>query len=57
MAKLDITRTNDAVTRLLEVTENPRHRYMLLTYYRHRFLEIAGFLRSLGVTRKSSPRP
>jgi hypothetical protein len=42
MAKLDITRTNDAVTRLLEVTENPRHRYMLLTYYRHRFLEIAG---------------
>jgi hypothetical protein len=42
MAKLDITRTNDAVTRLLEVTENPRHRFMLLTYYRHRFLEIAG---------------
>lgn len=42
MAKLDITRTNDAVTRLLEVTENPRHRFMLLTYYRHRYLEMAG---------------
>jgi hypothetical protein len=42
MAKFDITRTNDAVTRLLEVTENPRHRFMLLTYYRHRYLEIAG---------------
>jgi hypothetical protein len=42
MAKFDITRTNDAVTRLLEVTENPRHRFMLMTYYRHRYLEIAG---------------
>jgi hypothetical protein len=37
MAKVDITRTNDAVSRLLEVTESPRHRFMLLTYYRHRF--------------------
>jgi hypothetical protein len=30
------------VTGLLEVTENPRHRFMLLTYYRHRYLEMAG---------------
>ena len=42
MAKLDVTKTNDAVTRLLEVTTHPRHRYLLTTYYRHRYLEIAG---------------
>jgi len=42
MAKLDITKANLAVERLLQVTENPRHRYLLMDYYRHRFLEIAG---------------
>lgn len=42
MLKLDVTQTNDAVDRLLAVTTNPRHRFMLLAYYRHRFLEIAG---------------
>ncbi|MFJ4946821.1 hypothetical protein [Streptomyces sp. NPDC088760] len=42
MAKLDITKTNRAIDRLLEVTENPRHRFMLQAYYRHRYLEIAG---------------
>ncbi len=42
MAKLDITKTNLAVERLLEVTENPRHRFLLMAYYRHRYLEIAG---------------
>lgn len=42
MAKLDVTKTNDAIDRLLAVTTNPRHRFMLLAYHRHRFLEIAG---------------
>ncbi len=42
MAQLDITETNRAVERLLEVTENPRHRYLLETYNRHRYLESAG---------------
>ena len=42
MAKLDITKTNDAVERLLMTTENPRHRFMLTAYYRHRYLEIGG---------------
>ncbi len=40
--KHDITRTNLAVERLLETTHNPRHRFMLLAYHRHRYLEIAG---------------
>ena len=39
---LDITKTNDAIDRLLAVTHNPRHRFLLQSYYRHRFLEIAG---------------
>ncbi|MEU0600292.1 hypothetical protein ABZ484_18920 [Streptomyces sp. NPDC006393] len=42
MTKLDITKTNGAVERLLETTENPRHRFMLQAYHRHRYLEIAG---------------
>jgi hypothetical protein len=40
--RYDITETNLAVERLLEVTENPRHRYLLESYNRHRYLEMAG---------------
>jgi hypothetical protein len=42
VSKLDLTKTNAAIDRLLEVTTNPRHRFLLQTYYRHRYLEIAG---------------
>ncbi len=42
MPNLDITKTNVAIDRLLEETQNPRHRFLLQAYYRHRFLEIAG---------------
>ena len=42
IAQLDITRTNIAVQELIEVTENPRHRYLLQAYDRHRNLEHAG---------------
>ena len=38
----DVRRTNDAIDRLLAVTTNPRHRFLLQAFYRHRFLEIAG---------------
>jgi hypothetical protein len=40
--RLDITETNRAVQELIEVTENPRHRYLLQSYDRHRNLEHAG---------------
>jgi hypothetical protein len=40
--KLDVTKTNVAIERLLEVTENPRHRFLLQNFYRHRYLEISG---------------
>ncbi len=39
---LDITEQNRAVERVLEATENPRHRYLLQAYLRHRYLESAG---------------
>jgi len=42
LPELDITRTNVAVRRLLEATENPRHRHLLQNYDRHRNLEMAG---------------
>jgi hypothetical protein len=42
MLNLDITKTNEAVERLLKVTENPRHRFLLQNFHRHRYLEIAG---------------
>jgi hypothetical protein len=42
MALFDITKLNVAVHRLLEQTENPRHRYMLQAYDRHRLLEVSG---------------
>jgi len=42
MSRYDITRTNIAVERLLERTENPRHRWLLHAYNRHRYLEMAG---------------
>ena len=42
MAKPDVTRINDAIDRLLSVTVNPRHRFLLTAFHRHRFLEVAG---------------
>ena len=40
--QLDITTQNVAVERVLAATENPRHRYLLQSYLRHRYLESAG---------------
>jgi hypothetical protein len=42
MITLDITKTNQAVRDLLDRTENPRHRFLLMAYERHRNLEMAG---------------
>ena len=42
VGQLDITQTNIAVQELIQCTENPRHRYLLQAYDRHRNLEHAG---------------
>lgn len=38
----DITMTNQAVRDLIKSIENPRHRFLLMSYDRHRNLEMAG---------------
>ena len=48
MTQFDITKFNIAVDRLLDVTENPRHRYLLEAYNRHATWSWP------GVTRRSS---
>ena len=42
MSRLDITKQNVAVEKVLEHTDNLRHRYLLQAYLRHRYLESAG---------------
>ena len=42
MSQLDITNQNVAVEKVLGATESPRHRYLLQSYLRHRYLESAG---------------
>lgn len=42
VSALDITETNIAVRELIERTDNPRHRFLLEAYDRHRNLEHAG---------------
>ena len=42
MAKFDIAKLNAAVDTLLETTDNPRHRFLLQAFGRHRHLEVAG---------------
>jgi len=42
MPKFDVTKLNVAIERQLEVTKNPRHRFLLQAYSRHRYLEVAG---------------
>jgi hypothetical protein len=42
MSNLDITKQSVAVEKVLAATDNPRHRYLLQSYLRHRYLESAG---------------
>jgi hypothetical protein len=54
---LDITKTNLAVTELIERTENPRHRYLLRAYDRHRNLEHAGRFEEIFTPEMTVERP
>jgi hypothetical protein len=57
MAKHDITKTNLAIEQLLEVTDNPRHRFLLQAYHRHRYLEIAGRYEEIFAPEMMSANP
>ena len=56
-AKYNVTKNNDGIDRLLAVTTNPRHRFMLHAYYRHRFLEIAGRYDEIFVPEMTVEKP
>jgi hypothetical protein len=57
MIDLDVTQTNRAIDELLQRTENPRHRYLLQTYHRHRNLEIAGRFEEIFVPEMTVSEP
>jgi hypothetical protein len=42
MSKYDVRKLNDGIDKALAVTTNPRHRFLLQAFYRHRFLEVSG---------------
>jgi hypothetical protein len=57
MAKHDVTKTNLAIEKLLEVTDNPRHRFLLQAFYRHRYLEISGRYEEIFAPDMMNPNP
>jgi hypothetical protein len=57
MAKFDVTKLNVAIDRLLESTENPRHRFLLQAYSRHRYLEVAGRYEEIFAPEMMSEKP
>src|ERR1700730_11509122 len=42
MLNLDITKSNLGIDKLLAITTNPRHQYMLMNYSRHLYLDFSG---------------
>src|SRR5215469_10943228 len=57
MPKFDITKLNVAIDQLLETTQNPRHRFMLQAYARHRALELAGRFEEIFAPEMMSMNP
>ena len=57
LPKFDITKLNVAVDRLLEQTDNPRHRFLLMAYGRHRYLEVAGRYKEIFAPDMTVGRP
>lgn len=57
MGRYDITKTNAAVERLIETTDNPRHLFLLHAYNRHRYLEMAGRYEEIFVPEMTVEHP
>lgn len=57
MLNLDVTKANVPLDRLLEVTDNPRHRLILMAYARHRLLEVSGRYEELFTSDMMTDRP
>ena len=57
MPKYDVTKLNVGVEKCLAVTTNPRHRFLLQAYSRHRYLEIAGRYEEIFAPEMMVPNP
>ena len=57
MAKYDVTKINVAIDKLLAVTTNPRHQFLLQAYSRHRYLEVAGRFEEIFAPEMMTPNP
>ena len=57
MPRFDITKLNVAIDKLIEVTQNPRHLFMLQAYARHRALELAGRFEEIFAPEMMSMNP
>jgi len=57
MSKYDVTKLNVAIDKLLETTTNPRHRFLLQAYSRHRYLEVAGRYEEIFTPEMMAPNP
>jgi hypothetical protein len=57
MPKYDVTKLNVGIEKCLAVTTNPRHRFLLQAYYRHRFLEVAGRYDEIFAPEMMVPNP
>jgi hypothetical protein len=57
ISQLDITQQNVAVEKVLAATDNPRHRYLLQAYLRHRYLESAGRYEEIFDPQLTVPNP
>ena len=57
MPKYDVTKLNVGVEKCLAVTTNPRHRFLLQAYSRHRYLEVAGRYEEIFAPEMMAPNP
>jgi hypothetical protein len=57
MAKYDVTKLNVAIDKCLAVTTNPRHRFLLQAFSRHRYLEVAGRYEEIFAPEMMAPNP
>src|SRR5215472_4610361 len=53
----DVTQTNRVARQMIEKTEDPRHRFLLMSYDRHRNLEMAGRYEELFAPDMMAERP
>jgi len=57
MPRYDVTKLNVGVDKCLAVTTNPRHRFLLQAYSRHRLLEVAGRYEEIFAPEMMVPNP